>query len=547
MEKNQDMENKKIKKHQEYNIGLDIGTSSVGWAVTDLNNDILKYKNKNMWGARLFESGSTAVETRNFRGTRRRIQRRKERINILQSLLLDDVEKEYPNFFPMLKETSRVEEEKKNPTVNGKKYNLFSELNFSDLTYYTQYPTIYHLRQALINEKEKFDIRLVYLAIHHIIKYRGNFLYEGNLKIDGDEILEEIHSLVDFIENTLEIKCTLKSEEIIKILMQKDQKKSDKKETLIEAFDHNKNEKTIINNIINSILGYKFDLSKIFSINIENEVISFSNEIENEDEIKEALHEQVYVYDSMQKIYNWCVLQDILQGNKNISQAYIEKFEKYKYDLKKLKEIYKKYLKNQYKNMFKYIEKDNYFSYNKGLSYCSLENLYKRIKKDFSKIENRNEVEEILVEIENEDFLVKINTTENSAIPYQLHYQELEKILENQSKYYKTIEENKLHILELMKFRIPYYVGPLAKENQSKFAWVIRKSNEKILPWTFEKIVDIYQTAEAFIRRMTNKCTYLLNKDVIARQSILYSEFCILNELANVRINNHKLAPNEKN
>ena len=440
MEKNQDMENKKIKKHQEYNIGLDIGTSSVGWAVTDLNNDILKYKNKNMWGARLFESGSTAVETRNFRGTRRRIQRRKERINILQSLLLDDVEKEYPNFFPMLKETSRVEEEKKNPTVNGKKYNLFSELNFSDLTYYTQYPTIYHLRQALINEKEKFDIRLVYLAIHHIIKYRGNFLYEGNLKIDGDEILEEIHSLVDFIENTLEIKCTLKSEEIIKILMQKDQKKSDKKETLIEAFDHNKNEKTIINNIINSILGYKFDLSKIFSINIENEVISFSNEIENEDEIKEALHEQVYVYDSMQKIYNWCVLQDILQGNKNISQAYIEKFEKYKYDLKKLKEIYKKYLKNQYKNMFKYIEKDNYFSYNKGLSYCSLENLYKRIKKDFSKIENRNEVEEILVEIENEDFLVKINTTENSAIPYQLHYQELEKILENQSKYYKTIE-----------------------------------------------------------------------------------------------------------
>ena len=541
------MENKKIKKHQEYNIGLDIGTSSVGWAVTDLNNDILKYKNKNMWGARLFESGSTAVETRNFRGTRRRIQRRKERINILQSLLLDDVEKEYPNFFPMLKETSRVEEEKKNPTVNGKKYNLFSELNFSDLTYYTQYPTIYHLRQALINEKEKFDIRLVYLAIHHIIKYRGNFLYEGNLKIDGDEILEEIHSLVDFIENTLEIKCTLKSEEIIKILMQKDQKKSDKKETLIEAFDHNKNEKTIINNIINSILGYKFDLSKIFSINIENEVISFSNEIENEDEIKEALHEQVYVYDSMQKIYNWCVLQDILQGNKNISQAYIEKFEKYKYDLKKLKEIYKKYLKNQYKNMFKYIEKDNYFSYNKGLSYCSLENLYKRIKKDFSKIENRNEVEEILVEIENEDFLVKINTTENSAIPYQLHYQELEKILENQSKYYKTIEENKLHILELMKFRIPYYVGPLAKENQSKFAWVIRKSNEKILPWTFEKIVDIYQTAEAFIRRMTNKCTYLLNKDVIARQSILYSEFCILNELANVRINNHKLAPNEKN
>ena len=27
---------------QEYYIGLDIGTSSVGWAVTDLKNNILK-------------------------------------------------------------------------------------------------------------------------------------------------------------------------------------------------------------------------------------------------------------------------------------------------------------------------------------------------------------------------------------------------------------------------------------------------------------------------------------------------------------------------
>ena len=29
----------------EYNIGLDIGTNSVGWAVTDLENNILKYNN----------------------------------------------------------------------------------------------------------------------------------------------------------------------------------------------------------------------------------------------------------------------------------------------------------------------------------------------------------------------------------------------------------------------------------------------------------------------------------------------------------------------
>ena len=39
---------------------------------------------------------------------------------------------------------------------------------------------------------------------------------------------------------------------------------------------------------------------------------------------------------------------------------------------------------------------------------------------------------------------------------------------------------------------------------------------------------------------MTNKCTYLINEDVMPRQSILYSRFCVLNELNNIRINNKK-------
>ena len=36
------MEQKNCKKVDAYNIGLDIGTNSVGWAVTDLDNNILK-------------------------------------------------------------------------------------------------------------------------------------------------------------------------------------------------------------------------------------------------------------------------------------------------------------------------------------------------------------------------------------------------------------------------------------------------------------------------------------------------------------------------
>ena len=67
-----------------YNIGLDIGVGSVGWCVTNDNNTILKRNGRNMWGAAIFDEAQTKKGTRTFRSARRRIERRKERVNILQ-------------------------------------------------------------------------------------------------------------------------------------------------------------------------------------------------------------------------------------------------------------------------------------------------------------------------------------------------------------------------------------------------------------------------------------------------------------------------------
>lgn len=41
----------------EYYLGLDIGTNSVGWAVTDLDYNLLRFNGKDMWGIRLFKEG----------------------------------------------------------------------------------------------------------------------------------------------------------------------------------------------------------------------------------------------------------------------------------------------------------------------------------------------------------------------------------------------------------------------------------------------------------------------------------------------------------
>ena len=90
-------------------------------------------------------------------------------------------------------------------------------------------------------------------------------------------------------------------------------------------------------------------------------------------------------------------------------------------------------------------------------------------------------------------------------------------------------------IKSVFTFRIPYYIGPLNKN--SSHSWIERKADGKIYPWNFEDVVDIDKCEEAFIKRMTNKCTYLPGEDVLPKWSLLYCKFNVLNEINNIKVN----------
>lgn len=45
-----------------YYLGFDVGTNSVGWAVTDENYNLLRKKGKDLWGVRLFNEANTAAK-----------------------------------------------------------------------------------------------------------------------------------------------------------------------------------------------------------------------------------------------------------------------------------------------------------------------------------------------------------------------------------------------------------------------------------------------------------------------------------------------------
>ena len=169
---------------KKYYLGLDIGTNSVGWAVTDESYNVIKKNGKALWGIRLFEEAETAAQRRMFRSGRRRLQRRKERISLLQDLFAEEISKVDMGFYQRLKESRlwKADRSDDNKQINS----LFNDPDYSDKEYHEKYPTIYHLRSELIHSREPHDIRLIYLAVHHILKHRGHFLFEGK---NTDEIL----------------------------------------------------------------------------------------------------------------------------------------------------------------------------------------------------------------------------------------------------------------------------------------------------------------------------------------------------------------------
>lgn len=552
---------------QEYYMGLDMGTGSLGWAITDTEYHILRRHGKSLWGIRLFESALTAEERRNFRTARRRLDRRNWRIQILQELFSEEISKVDLGFFQRMKESKYYPEDKKD--INGKcpelPYALFVDKNYTDKEYHRDYPTIYHLRKMLMETEEMPDIRLVYLALHHMMKHRGHFLLSG-----------DISKIKEFKWTFLQLEQNLKKEElnwtlelsddeiqfIENILKDRMLTKSVKKSRLIKQL----NAKTPCEKaILNLISGGTVKLSDIFENSeldgCEKPKISFSDTGYDDyiGTVEADLGEQYYIIESAKAVYDWSVLVEILGDSSSVSEAKVKLYEKHKEDLRYLKKVVRKYLPLEYKHIFVDTEEklNNYVAYigmtkkngkknDLQSKKCSKEEFYDFLKKNvIKKISDEEVISYLEKELEQGTFLPKQVNKDNSVIPYQVHMYELRKILENLSGRSFFIQENKEKILQLFEFRIPYYVGPLGRNEEGtegKFTWAVRKNNEKIYPWNFKDVIDIEESAEKFIRRMTNKCTYMLGEDVLPKDSLLYSKYMVLNELNNLRLNGEKIS-----
>lgn len=574
-----------------YNIGLDIGTGSVGWCLTDNNGHLLKINRKgdngktyrnSAWGVRLFASADTAADCRIKRSTRRRYNRRRTRVIELRKIMSEMIMPVDPNFYARLDEAFLWNEDKSDKAKAP--FLLFNDKDLYDIKYYKKYPTIYHLRKYLLETKEKADPRFIYLALHHMMKYRGHFLFDGQSFEAIDNIKDtfiELEQLINaYVKGKEEIEDNNKNNdkyEAIKICLADNKvKNKDKKENITDIFIKAGYDNKYSKELAAAVLGYEFNVGIIVNDNSLTDEdgkalkakFADAKYEEQEEKLSDTLGERYYIVEALKKIYSWKVLHSILGDSMFLSCAMVDKYEKHGEQLTALKNLFHKYVSQDEYSEFFHQEKNkegkyivNYANYIKGIKRLNNESnknsnanqqLYQSIKKILGKRAADDEVyKNILTEMEQETFLEKINNVDNSAIPYQLNLIEMDKILTQQGVYYKELKDNKEILLKMLTSKIPYYVGPLNNNNKGNrnFAWMTKKAgkeNEKVYPWNVKDVVDIDVTAEDFITRMTNYCTYLPNEKVLPKESLLYQRYMLLEELSQIRIDGKKLSKEDR-
>lgn len=565
-------------KQQKYYIGLDIGTDSVGYAVTDEQYNLCKFKGEPMWGVTLFDEAKLAAERRGFRSARRRLDRRQQRVQLLMDLFSEEIGKIDEGFFKRIKESYLY------PENRDEKIRIFDTYELQK-KYVSQYPTMHHLIVELMYNTERHDVRLVFLACAWLMAHRGHFLSEVNTEnmeavTDFETVYSQLKDCIVHDEYKLPWRDDIDLKEVQDALRCKTDIKKKEKRLSEALFGSSKAPKEInaqyeynYEQAIKLLCGGKAELKALFGKeeydDLEEKRVALDEDDEKLTAVMQCIGDDAQFLSALKSIFDWSVLVDTLQGEKTISEAKVAVYEQHREDLALLKRLVRKYIPQKYNEIFRdpsvnnnyvaYIggnktanEKDKPKKKTSKREFC--EYIEKLMKSITPEAVDEKEYHKMMQRLSLKDFMPKQVNNDNRVIPYQLYWHELNKILTNAKEYISflsaTDEEGVTgteKILSVFVFRVPYYVGPLKEKSNPKWNhWMIRKAEGKIYPWNFTDKVDLDKSEEAFIARMTNSCTYLPGEDVLPKNSLVYCAFEVLNEINNIKISGREITVEEK-
>ena len=548
------------KNDKKFYLGLDIGTDSIGWAVTDENYKLLRNNGKSLWGVRLFNDAQTAATRRGYRVARRRLERRRERIALLQSLFEPLIAPIDPAFYRRLDESNLYLEDKR----CGTRFSLFADTAFTDRDFHHLYPTVYHLRAAMMHTEDP-DPRLVYLALHHMIKYRGHFLLEG----DDLSQVEDVQAPVNGINEWLveHDRPALSADESgLRAALEKP-KAGERKDALRRLLCVSD---SFGKALVDMLAGNKVGAEKLFDYidKEENLKIDFKEDWDTLcANVQERLGDDFALIEYAKNLYDYGNFKRLLGSFGTISSSMVAKYDKHNADLALLKKVVKEYYtREQYEEVFRAPRGDvvNYTVYSGKYDFGprgtapdygdhgerssrTAEDFYKFLRKFLSANQaamNDERVKGILADMDNGTFMPKQVSKANAVLPYQCNLMEMRAILDNVCAYPRyayllSVDDDGVSVCDkirsLLCFHMPYYVGPI--NNHSGRYWVVRRRDGKVYPWNVGEMIDLPGTEQRFIERMTNDCPYIPGAKVLPRCSLLYEEAAFLNVINKIKVN----------
>ncbi|WP_394953614.1 type II CRISPR RNA-guided endonuclease Cas9 [Scardovia wiggsiae] len=570
----------------DYGVGLDLGNGSVGWVAMDKDYHLIRARGNELIGARLFHPANTAKERRTHRTTRRRYSRRRWRLRMLDSLFASELAKVDLNFLARRKYSWVHPKDEQNHE------NWYGSIIFGskeqDKQFYKDYPTIYHLRKKLMEDTERHDIREIYVAIHHIVKFRGNFLREGDINTEHlfnvNEFIELIKDIVGSA-SSIPVSDSSRIKAISDALLDEHSNRRAKIENTLKEFNPyivSDKDKKVIRTVITAVVGNNVDFSTIFDLDLssldskDKKKFKFKFSDSNFDEEYEDMitlgyldDDQLSLVNRLHLIYDSVTLRQILGDSHTLSEAKIKSYNEHHENW----ELIKKYLCNINNKKEKYSKAEIYKNYGlllgweidsngikhklKNKNGSGANEYFKKLINSSTKLSEKDKTR-LGIAVENNKLFPIQRYSDNGVIPYQIHLKELHKIIENQKEYYpflaetfiRKTAEGKIHeenkIVALLKFRVPYYVGPLvSKEDMeehssgnSAYHWMARNPgrDEAITPWNFDEVVDKDESGAQFISRLTGTDTYLFGEPTLPKHSLLYEKYMMLNELNNIRV-----------
>src|SRR5699024_234453 len=213
-----------------------------------------------------------------------------------------------------------------------------------------KYPTIYHLREALIKEDKEFHPRLIYLALHHLTKFRGHFLNENmnwNSNQDENDLAINIQIYFELLEEKLEyphVKLTKENiESIITILEDKERNNSDKRRDTLKLLHKDYRE------AISLLVGLSSNAYKYFhnspqsQMYKEEEVKLAITKDDFSESYEKLLDEEKLIVDQAHVIYQEIILKDLLGKANFVSEAKVNIYNQFREDLTELQNVFNKY------------------------------------------------------------------------------------------------------------------------------------------------------------------------------------------------------------